>query len=90
MKNFPHSIDEVHKIVNGCRIYAEIKPRFYKPIESHLIKATQPMERLSIDFKDPLPSSKNKYLLTVVDKYSGFSFTFACSNIVSQTVINCL
>ena len=90
MKNFPHSIDEVHKIVNGCRMYAEIKPRFYKPIESHLIKATQPMERLSIDFKDPLPSSKNKYLLTVVDEYSGFSFTFACSNIVSQTVINCL
>ena len=61
MKNLPYSIDEVRKIVNGCHVCAEIKPRFHKPIESHLIKATQPMERLSIDFKAPLPSSKNKY-----------------------------
>ena len=51
MKNLPYSIEEVCKIVNGCRVCAEIKPRFHKPIESHLIKATQPMERLSIDFK---------------------------------------
>ena len=64
MKNLPYSIDEVRKIVNGCRVCAEIKSRFHKPIESQLIKATQPMERLSIDFKGPLPSSKNKYLLT--------------------------
>ena len=91
MKNLPYSIEEVRKIVNGCRVCAEIKPRFHKPIESHLIKATQPMERLSIDFKGPLPSSsKNKYLLTVVDEYSRFPFAFACSNIESQTVINCL
>ena len=45
MKNLPYSIDEIRKIVNGCRIYAEIKSRFHKPIESHSIKATQPMER---------------------------------------------
>ena len=64
MKNLPYSINEVCKIVNGCRICAEIKPRFHKPIESHLIKTTPPMERLSIDFKGPLPSSsKNKYLI---------------------------
>ena len=91
MKNLPYSIDEVRKIVNGCRVCAEIKPRFHKPIESHLIKATQPMEGLSIDFKGPLPSSsKNKYLLTVVDEYSRFPFAFACSNIESQIIINCL
>ena len=41
MKNLPYSINEVRKIVNGCCIFAEIKPRFHKPIESHLIKATQ-------------------------------------------------
>ena len=91
MKNLPYSIEEVRKIVNGCRVCAEIKPRFHNPIESHLIKATQPMEHLSIDFKGPLPSSsKNKYLLTVIDEYSCFPFAFACSNIESQTVINCL
>ena len=91
MKNLPYSIDKVRKIVNRCRICAEIKPRFYKPMESHLIKAAQPMERLSIDFKGLLPSSfQNKYLLTVVDEYSRFPFAFACFNIESQTVINSL
>ena len=63
MKNFPYSIDEARKIVNGCRICAEIKPRFHKLIELHLIKATQPMTHLSIDLKGPLTSPKNKYLL---------------------------
>ena len=44
-KNLPYSIDEVRKIVSRCRICAEIKPHFHKPIKSHLIKTTQPMER---------------------------------------------
>ena len=38
MKNLPYSIVKVRKIVNECRICAEIKPRFHKPIESHFIK----------------------------------------------------
>ena len=80
MKNLPYSIDKVRKIVNRCHICAEIKPHFHKPIELHLIKATQPMKHLSIDFKGLLPS-KNKYLLTIVDEYSCFPFAFACSNI---------
>ena len=88
MKNLPYSIDEVRKIVNGCHICAEIKPRFHNPIKSHSIKATQPIERLSIDFKGPLPSSM--YLLTVVDEFSRFPFGFACSNIETQILINCL
>ena len=88
MQNLPYSINEVRKIVNESRIRAEIKPRFHRPIESHLIKATQLMERLNIDFKGPLPSSKNKYLLTVEDEYSRFPLAFACSNIESQTVTN--
>ena len=49
------------------------------------------MKRLSIDFKGPLPSSsKNKYILTVVDAISRFPFSFSCSNIKSPTVISCL
>ena len=70
-KNLPFSLDDVRKLVNKCKICAEIKPKFRKPPELRLIKAIQPMERLSIDFKGPLPSSsKNKYLLTVIDEYS--------------------
>ena len=49
-KNLPFSLDDVRKVVNKCKICAEIKPKFCKPPEMHLVKATQPMERLSIDF----------------------------------------
>ena len=49
------------------------------------------MERLSIDFKGPLPTtSRNAYILTVVDEYSHFSFAFPCPNMHSSTVIKCL
>ena len=68
-KNLPFSLEDVHKMISNCRRCAEIKP-FFKPPETHLIKATQPMECLSIDFKGPLPSScKNKYILTAVDEF---------------------
>ena len=90
MKNFPYSMDEDVQIVNGCHIFVEIKPHFYKPIELHLIKATQLMECLSIGFKGPLLYFfKNKYLSTVVVEHSRFSFAFACSNIELQPVVNC-
>ena len=90
-KNLPFSLEDVRKMISNCRICAEIKLCFLKPPETHLIKATQPMECLSIDFKGPLPSSsKNKYILTVVDEFSRFPFAFPCSNMESRTVISCL
>ena len=55
------------------------------------IKATQPFERLSIDFKGPLPSSTtNKYILTVVDEFSRFPFAFPCRDVSTATVIGSL
>ena len=67
-KNLPYSLDEVRNMTASCKICAEIKPKFFKPPQTSLIKATQPMERFSMDFKGPLPSAgKNKYILTVVD-----------------------
>ena len=68
-----------------------MKPRYHKPELAHLIKATQPFERLSLDFKGPLPSSnKNKYFLHIVDEYSRFPFVFPVSDMTSSTVITCL
>ena len=90
-KNLPFSTEEVRRECAGCRVCAEIKPSFYRLPESALIKATQPMERLSIDFKGPLPSStRNKYILTVVDEYSRFPFAFPCPDMRASTVIKCL
>ena len=42
-KNLPYSLDEVTKMTASCKICAEVKPRFYKPPEIHVIKATKPM-----------------------------------------------
>ena len=90
-KNLPFSTGDVRKVCSSCRICAELKPSFYKREESHLIKASKPFERISIDFKGPLPSSsRNKYLLVMIDEYSRFPFAFPCPNMYSSTVISCL
>jgi hypothetical protein len=87
----PYSTENVKRMTAQCQECAEVKPRFYRSPEVPLIKATQPFERLSIDFKGPLPSSTaNKYLLMVIDDYSRFPFAFPTKNLESSTVINCL
>ena len=69
-KNLPYSTDEVKKIVSSCSTCAELKPNYFKPGKSHLIKVTHPLERLNLDFKGPLPSkSRNTYILTIIDEY---------------------
>ena len=56
---------------------AKIKPQFYKKGDDDLIKATKPVELLSIDFKNPLENStRNKYFLVAIDQYSWFPFAF--------------
>ena len=87
-KNMPYSVENVRAVVRSCQVCSEIKPRFIRRAPQTLIKASQPFERLSIDFKGPLPSSsRNRYLLTVVDKYSRFPFAFLCADVAAATVI---
>ena len=57
MKNLPYSVEEIKKMTSMCPTCAQCKPQYYRPEKSNLIKATAPFERLSIDFKGPLPSS---------------------------------
>ena len=89
-KNLPFSLTDVKNTIASCKTCSEAKPRFYNPPSARLIKATQPFERLSIDFKGPLPSvTRNRYLFTVIDEYSRFPFAFACPDMKSSTVIRC-
>lgn len=91
VRNLPYSVDDVRRVCAECSQCARLKPRFYKPVQTTLIKATQPFERLSMDFKGPIPSSsKNRYMLTIVDEYSRFPFAFPCQNMNAETVIHCL
>lgn len=86
--NLPFSTEDVKKTCASCRICAELKPRFYRPTEGTLIKATGPMQRISIDFKGPLPTaSRNPYLLVIIDGYSRFPFLYSCPDMQTSTVI---
>ena len=77
-------------MISNCKICPEIKPCFLKHLEIHVIKATQPIESSSINFKGPLPSScKNQYLLAIVDKFLRFLFAFPCSIMKCRSVIRC-
>ena len=90
-RNLPYSVEEIKVMTASCSVCAENKPRFHKPAQGPLIKATQPFERLNIDFKGPLPTcSRNRFLLTIIDEYSRFPFAFPCQDMTSATVINCL
>ena len=50
-------------MTEGCRICCEIKTKLFKPQTTPLIKATQPLERLSVEFKEPLPSAYKDYYM---------------------------
>ena len=59
--------------------------------ETKLIKAMQPFEKWSVDFKGLLTtSSRNKYFFTVIDEFSRFPFAFASPDMNSTVVIRCL
>ena len=53
VKNLSYSIDDVRKIVNNCSVPCELKPRFYRPPTAFVVKATQPLEKINLDFKGP-------------------------------------
>lgn len=90
-RNLPYSVEDVRRVVSSCRVCAECRPQFYQSEAAHLIKATQPFERLNLDFKGPLPSTDNKkYFLNIVDEYSRFPFIFPCANMTAATIIHCL
>ena len=89
IKNLPYSINDVKTVVQGCKDCREVKASFLKPRNSmNLVKATQPFERISVDFKVPLQSvTNNKYLLVIVDEFSRFPFVYPCNNMKARTVI---
>ena len=90
-RNLPYSIEDVRQMTKACQVCAEHKPHFYSPDQAHLIKATQPFERLNIDFKGPLKSNnRNTYFLNIIDEFSRFPFVFPCKDVSTQSVIQCL
>nr|XP_039262013.1 uncharacterized protein LOC120338143 [Styela clava] len=91
VRNLPYSTEDVKRTVLNCRVCREIKPKYYRPEAGTLVKATQPFERLSIDFKGPLPSNnRNKYFLCVIDEFSRFPFAIPTPDVSTASVIKSL
>ena len=89
-KNLPYLIDDICRAVDRCQVCFELKLRFLKQSDAQLIKATQPSERLSLDFKaSVLLSTENHHTLTIADEFSRFFFVFPCAAIEAETVILC-
>ena len=84
---------DVESVCKSCEACCVLKPKFFKPTPGTLIKATQPFERLSIDFKGPLPKSKyseNRFILTIIDEFSRFPWAIPCKDTSTNTAIRCL
>lgn len=72
-RHLPSSKEEVRRMTDKCKLCA-VEVRFVRG-GGKLIKATQPFERVSIDFKERLPSNRegSKYLsLNIVVSLSLF------------------
>ena len=89
-KNLPFSQAQVKQVTESCPSCLYLKPKFPKS-QGILIKAILPFQRLNVDFKGPLPASKNGnlYLLTIIDEYPRFPFAYPYKNITSTTILNC-
>ena len=89
VRNLPFSVDDIKRMTAFCKICLECKPKFFKSDDAHLIKATQPFERLNLDFKGPLPSNdRNKCILMIVNKYSRFPLAFLSKDVSGRTIIS--
>ena len=96
--NFPpevafqlYSFHCVKRTTQACKQCRECKPQYYSSEPSYLIKATQPFERLNLDFTGPTAkNNRSRLMLTIIDEYSRFPFAFPCEDVSAQTVIKCL
>ena len=72
-KNLPFPLEEVRQTCLNCHMCSVLKPRFYHPMQEHLVKATSAWERLSVDFKRPIVTSPrgNRFLLWLLTSIVG-------------------
>ena len=56
-QNLPCSMSDVKRVCSTCTTCVNLKPTFCQREEVGMIKATQPWERISLDFKGPLKTS---------------------------------
>lgn len=69
-RNLPYSVGDVRNFTSSYPLCAEIKPQYYKNDSSHLIKATSTFKPIEYRFhRTTANSSRNKYLLVIVDEY---------------------
>ena len=70
--NLPFSHEHIKTVTDSCKSCQYLKPKFIRKEQGKLVQAILPFQRLNVDFKGPLPVSRNgnRYLLTMIDGYS--------------------
>jgi len=88
-KNLPYSLEKVRSLCSKCNVCAELKPRIFKK-GTETLKAKQPWDCISIDFKGPVRSrSRKPYLFVAVDEFSRFPYTESCFSLLQYDFQNC-
>lgn len=81
---------DVKAVVSECETCARLKPQFGKDVpQGSVIRSRAAWERLSVDFKGPLPETAEgyRYLLTVIDEFSRFVFGFPLREATAQAAV---
>eukprot|EP01083_Nonionella_stella_P144882 453096_1 len=90
---WPKMREEVHKMVSTCHVCQSAKKGRNIPLHSGRIQtfaANKPFELISIDICGPLPqtATNNRYIVSMIDKYSRFCLLVPVPDIKTITVIN--
>jgi hypothetical protein len=82
---------QINKFVKECLIYTKAK-EFRKNKKIISIKSKNALEMWEIDVFGPLPQTKsgNKYILSILDHYTRWAYTFPMNNKSSNNVVCCL
>ena len=86
--HWPHIFREVASYVNKCVTCKQRKMKKNMPPLQEMDQSTIPFEKIAVDMCGPYPDSLdgNKYLLTVIDTYTGWPEMFAVEDKRAETV----
>ena len=90
---WPHMRDDVKIMIDTCYSCQSVKGERESPFKAGKIKtfsATQPFELVSIDICGPLPmtENENRYIVSMIDKFSRFCSLISVKDVKSSTIIN--
>ena len=90
---WPQMRDDIKIMIDTCYSCQSVKGERESPFKAGKIKtfsAKQPFELVSIDICGPLPmtTNENRYIVSMIDKFSRFCMLIPVKDVKSSTIIN--